>query len=164
MPAPSVTEFKAAMGRFASGVTVVSTQLADGTDHAMTASAFSSVSLQPMLILICVEQSSRFHGAIMQAETFAISLLDASGRAAASWLATPGRPLAGQLDQVPHHRGLATGHALLEASLAGLECRTTARYPAGDHTIILGEVLRVELPTDPPNPLLYYRGNYANLG
>jgi flavin reductase (DIM6/NTAB) family NADH-FMN oxidoreductase RutF len=71
--------------------------------------------------------------------------------------------LHGQLDRVPNHRGPVTGTALLDQSLATLECRTTALHPAGDHTIVVGEVLSVELPDAPGGTLLYHRGRYSHL-
>ena len=93
LPAPAV-------GRFATGVTVV-TAVDGGLDHAMTASAFTSVSLDPMLVLVCVENEARFHDAIIAAGAWAVSILDASARPVAEWLATRGRPLHGQLDRIP---------------------------------------------------------------
>ncbi len=159
---PTEELFRQALGQFATGVTVVTTQQ-DGHDHAMTASAFTSVSLQPMLVLVCVEQDSRFHEAIAQAEYWAVSVLARSARPAATWLATRGRPLLGQLTQVPHHRGPQTGQVLLDQALVGLECRTSAQYPAGDHTLVVGEVLAIELPDLAGEPLLYHRGAYAGI-
>lgn len=157
-----VARFRRAMARFATGVTVVSA-LADGIDHAMTANAFTSVSLDPMLVLVCVEQDARFHDAVEAAGEWAVSIVDDSARAVSQWLATRGRPLHGQLDRVPHHRGPHSGAALLDQSMATLECRTTALHPGGDHSIVVGEVLSVELPDSPRLPLLYHRGSYAHL-
>jgi flavin reductase (DIM6/NTAB) family NADH-FMN oxidoreductase RutF len=150
------------MARFATGVTVVTTT-SRGVDHAMTANAFTSVSLDPLLVLVCVEQDARFHDAVEDAGVWSVSILDDTARPAAQWLATRGRPLHGQLDRVPHHRGPQTGTALLDQALATLEVRTTAMYPAGDHTIVVGEVLAVELPDSPAGTLLYHRGRYAHL-
>lgn len=157
-----VARFRRAMARFATGVTVV-TAVVQGMDHAMTANAFTSVSLDPVLLLVCVEQDARFYDAIEAAGEWGVSVLDDSARAASQWLATRGRPLHGQLDRVPYHRGAATGAALLDQSLATFECRTTAMHPTGDHTIVVGEVLSVGLPDVPGSPLLYHRGTYAHL-
>jgi flavin reductase len=157
-----VSRFRRAMARFATGVTVVTT-FSRGIDHAMTANAFTSVSLDPLLVLLCVEQDARFHDAVEEAGVWSVSILDDTARPAAAWLATRGRPLHGQLDRVPHHRGPVTGTALLDQSLATLECRTTALHPAGDHTIVVGEVLSVELPDAPSGTLLYHRGRYSHL-
>ncbi len=157
-----VARFRRALARFATGVTVVTT-VVDGVDHAMTASAFTSVSLEPLLVLVCVEQDARFHDAVTEAGVWGVTILDESARAASQWLATRGRPLHGQLDRVAHHRGPATDVALLDQSLASLECRTTSVHAAGDHSIVVGEVVAIELPDNPAGPLLYHRGAYTHL-
>jgi flavin reductase (DIM6/NTAB) family NADH-FMN oxidoreductase RutF len=164
-PGPSdvdVAEFRRAVGRFVTGVCVVST-FAGAQDHAMTANAFTSVSLDPLLVLVCVEQDSRFLDAVLDSGVWGVSVLDERGRGTAEWLATPGRPLVGQLDPVPHHRGRATGVALVDTSLATLECRTTAAHTAGDHVIVVGEVLDVGLAADGHGPLVYHRSSYRAL-
>ena len=150
------------MGRFASGVTVV-TARAGSIDHAMTANAFTSVSLDPMLVLVCVELEARFHDAVTDAGEWGVSILDGSARGVSEWLATRGRPLHGQLDRVPHHRGPVTGAALLDQSLATLECRTVGTYPGGDHTIVLGEVLAVATRDSDDGGLVHFRGRYDRL-
>jgi flavin reductase (DIM6/NTAB) family NADH-FMN oxidoreductase RutF len=157
-----VARFRRAAARFVTGVTIVSTRVG-GTDHAMTANAFTSVSLDPLLVLVCVEQEARFHDAIEAAAVWGVSVLDESARGISQWLATRGRPLHGQLDRVPHHRGPATGVPLLDQSLAAFECRTTALHPGGDHSIVVGEVVGVELPESPGRPLVYHRGEYTHL-
>jgi flavin reductase (DIM6/NTAB) family NADH-FMN oxidoreductase RutF len=154
--------FRRAVGRFATGVCVVSTS-AGGRDHAMTANAFTSVSLDPLLVLVCVEQDARFHDAVLEAGTWGVSILDERARGTAEWLATPGRPLVGQLDPVPHHRGPATGVALVDASLATLECRTTDVHAGGDHVIVVGQVVGVGLAPDGHGPLVYHRSSYRTL-
>ncbi|MCB1316496.1 MAG: flavin reductase, partial [Leptospiraceae bacterium] len=93
-------EFRAAISRLASGVVVLSAH-GDGHDHAMTATAIASVSLDPPLLLTCVEQAARFHEVVLDAGGFAISILGHAQRRAADWFATPGRPLIGQFDQFP---------------------------------------------------------------
>ena len=155
--------FRRAVGRFTTGVTVVTT-CSDGIDHAMTASAVTSVSLDPVLVLVCVEKDARFHDAIVDSGTWAVSVLSASGRRAAEWFATRGRPLGGQLDRYPHRRGAASGAALLDDSLAWLQCVTTAVHDGGDHDIVVGAVLEVETSDREEPPLVYYRGAYRELG
>ena len=114
--------FRRAVGHFATGVTVVTTRV--GTfDHAMTASAFTSVSLEPVLVLVCVDKEARFRDAVLESGTWAVSVLSASGRRAADWFATKGRPLVGQLDRYPAPPRHRDGAALLDGSLAWLECR-----------------------------------------
>lgn len=161
-PEPSSDAFRQAMGRFATGITVV-TSLAAGMDHAMTANALTSVSLEPKLLLVCVEQEARFHDAITESGTWGVSILAGTSRGLADWLATRGRPLHGQLDRIGVHRGPATGVALLDDALATIECQTTNTYPGGDHTIVVGQVLSVEITDHPGDALLFYRGRFGTL-
>lgn len=158
---PTRDRFRLAMGRFATGVTVLTT-VTGGHDHAMTANAVASVSMEPMLVLACVEVDARFHDAVSEAGLWGISVLDAEQRPTADWLATQGRPLHGQLDRVPHHRG-TTGVALLDGALATIECRTTDMHPAGDHSIVVGEVVSLGVAEHPGAALMYYRSRYGSL-
>lgn len=153
--------FRRTVARFPTGICIVTSRDA-GIDHAMTVSSFSSVSLEPLLVLVCVEVEARFHDAVISAGFWGVSVLDSSGRAIADWLATRGRPLHGQLDRAPHHRGAVTGVALLDAATATLECRTQAVYPGGDHSIIVGSVVAAELSAA-ESALVYHRGTYKRL-
>ncbi len=154
--------FRSALGRFATGVTVV-TCVVDGTDHAMTANAFASVSLEPLLVLVCVEQEARFHDAIVAAEGWGVSILDDTARPVSEWFAMRGRPLHGQLERFPYARGPATGSPLLAAALATLECRTVGVHPGGDHSIVVGEAVGAAVTHPQGRPLLWYRGHYTYL-
>jgi flavin reductase len=158
-PVPDA-DFRRVLGSFATGVAVV-TCVADGIDHAMTANAVSSVSLHPPLILVAVARTARFWEAIHATRRWSVSLLTADARDHAAWFATSGRPLQGQLDRVPHHRG-AHGIALLDQSLAWLECRTYQVVPAGDHDIVIGEVESLRMGADDP-ALLYWHSTYRAL-
>jgi flavin reductase (DIM6/NTAB) family NADH-FMN oxidoreductase RutF len=156
--------FRAALGRFASGVTVVATvDPDDGLDHALTASAFTSVSLDPPLVLVSINRGSRFHDPVLRSGRWAVSLLSREGKAAATWFATSGRPLADQLERVPHRRGDQTGAALVSDALAWLECETWAVYDGADHALVVGAVLHAEVDESANDPLLYYRSHYATL-
>ena len=163
---PSVDQglYRRAAGRFTTGICVVSTREGE-RDHAMTVNAFTSVSLEPLLVLVCVENESRFHDAVIAAGVWGVSVLDGTARAVASWLATRGRPLHGQLDRIPFRYGPLTGAPLLHQSLATLEVRTTDVHPAGDHSLVVGEVLGVEVRDDDTDAgaLLYHRGSYRRL-
>ena len=159
---PSSDVYRIAVGRLVTGVTVVTSRLGD-LDHAMTANAVASVSLEPLLLLVCVEREARFHDAITGSGVWGVSILPAGGRSTADWLATRGRPLHGQLDRIPVHRGPATGVALLDDSLATLECETTDAHVAGDHTIVVGRVRSVEIDDQAGDALVYYRGRYETL-
>jgi flavin reductase (DIM6/NTAB) family NADH-FMN oxidoreductase RutF len=160
--APDPSAYRRAMGRFASGVTVVTARVG-AIDHAMTANAFASVSLEPLLVLVCVEREARFHDAVVEAGAWGVSVLDGSARATSEWLATRGRPLHGQLDRVPHHYGAITGAALIDASLATMECRTVGIYPGGDHSIVLGEVVAITTRDSDDGGLIHYRGRYDRI-
>ncbi len=153
-------QFRRALGTFATGVGVV-TCVADGMDHAMTANAIASVSLEPPLVLVAVNRASRFWEALSGQRYWVVSVLAADARDHAAWLATSGRPLAGQLDRVPHRR-TARGIAALQQSLVWLECRTEHLVAAGDHNIVIGEVEEAT-PAEAGDALLYWRSTYRTL-
>lgn len=154
--------YRRAIGRFATGVTVATT-FAGRHDHAMTANSITSVSLDPVLLLICVERAARWHDAVLESGVFGISVLGHQARSTASWLSTPGRPLHGQLDRVAHHRGVVTNIALIDGALAAFECRTTDVHLAGDHSLVVGEVVGIELPPRVDPALVHFRGRYGHL-
>jgi flavin reductase (DIM6/NTAB) family NADH-FMN oxidoreductase RutF len=154
--------FRAAAGQFASGIVVVTTR----GGHAMTVSAFTSVSLDPPLVLFCAEKIARFHDAVLADGSWAVSILAEDDEKTARWLALRGRPLDGQLDGVAHHPGPATGAPVLDDALAALECRTTAVHDGGDHSVVIGRVEAVTGPSPPARrgPLVHYSGAYRRLG
>ena len=169
MTAVDDAAFRQAAGQFPAGIVVVSTSLG-GNGHAMTVSAFTSVSLEPRLVLFCAEKIARFHDAVLEAGSWAVSVLDEESEKIAGWLATRGRPLEGQLDTIPHQPGPLTGAPILDAALAAMECRTTAVYDGGDHSIVVGEVIGVaERATaegaagGAPGPLIHHAGRYRRL-
>ncbi|HEY6798180.1 MAG TPA: flavin reductase family protein [Kineosporiaceae bacterium] len=159
---PDEATFRRVVGRFATGVCVL-TAVGPGQDQAMTANAFTSVSLDPMLVLACVEVDARFHDALLATGEWAVSILDETARGVSDWLATRGRPLTGQLDRVSFHRGPITGAALIDSALGWLEVRTTAVHPAGDHSLVVGEVVGLQVGPGDAEPLLWYRGAYHKL-
>jgi flavin reductase len=153
------------MGHFASGVTIATT-LHHGVKHAMTATAVCSVSLEPPLVLVCVSKSSRFHGAIIKANHWCLSLLTVHQELLARHFSNRGRDLLSQFDNVPHSPSPLSGTPLIDGALAWLECTTYGRHEGGDHTIVVGEIVRASgLPSDDdpnaPPPLTYYRGTYS---
>jgi flavin reductase (DIM6/NTAB) family NADH-FMN oxidoreductase RutF len=149
--------FRAVLGRFASGVTVVTCTDAQGNDHGMTVSAFCSVSLVPPLVLLCVDHNASIYNVLMDAPAFAINVLSADQEAIARRFAATG---AQRFLGVGFTRG-QTGAALLDDVLATLECRMVAKHEAGDHTIVVGEAEIAS--TTNASPLLYYRGGFASL-
>lgn len=154
--------YRQAMGRLASGVCVLTTR-AGSHDHAMTADTVTSVSLEPLLVLACVETESRFHDAVVDAGVWGVNVLGAAQRPLADWFATRGRPLHGQLDRASHRRGEATGVALLDEAMTHLECRTKDVHPAGDHVILVAEVLTIGLPDTVGPALVHFRGRYGSI-
>lgn len=158
---PDPAEFRRVVGRFATGITVVTT-VSDGVDHAMTMNAFTSVSLDPLLVLFCVEKRARFHKVVLDAGKWAVSILGEGSEAASSWFATRGRPWESQMEGWKTVRGELTGAPILEEAIGALECRTHSVHDAGDHTVVIGEVLSVSEPSD-ADPLLYYRGGYRRI-
>lgn len=153
--------YRHAVGRLAKGVAVVTTT-ASGQYHAMTADSVTSVSLDPLLLLVCIETDARLHDAVIEAGVFGVSVLAADQRATADWFATPGRPLPGQLDRAPHTLS-AAGVPLLDGALSTLECSVVDVHPAGDHSIVVGEVRAVRLSGDPRAALVHFRGQYSAL-
>ena len=150
--------FRSVLGRFASGVTVVTARDGDGRDHGMTVSAFSSLSLSPPLVLICVDRAASMHDVLVNASHFAVNILSANQEAVSRRFS--GTEEHRRFDGIGYARG-QTGAPLLDDVLAHVECRRVAQYPAGDHTIFVGEVEAAL--ARPERPLLYYRGGYAQL-
>jgi flavin reductase (DIM6/NTAB) family NADH-FMN oxidoreductase RutF len=154
--------FREVAGRFATGIVVVSASL-DGVDHAMTVNAFTSVSLDPLLVLFCAEKAARFHGAVLAAGSWAVSVLGEDAEETSRWLSTRGRPLEGQLADYPHHPGPQTGAPVLDDAIASLECRTWEVYDGGDHSIVVGEVIGLNSRRPDVGPLIYYKRKYRRL-
>ncbi|MFG1700779.1 flavin reductase family protein [Nonomuraea sp. NPDC049309] len=152
--------FRKVVGRFATGVAIVTTRLGD-VDHAMTINSFTSVSLDPLLVLFCAEKIARFHDAVIEAGVWGVSVLPATMEDASRFFAHRGRPLNGQLATWAHHRG-ESGVALFDDAIATLECTTTAVHDGGDHSIVVGGVTALGTPSGAA-PLLYHEGRYKSL-
>ena len=150
-------EFRSVLGRFPSGVTVVTTKDGDGSDEGMTVSAFCSVSLDPPLVLICIEKNASAYEALATASGFVVNILAVSQEQIARRFSIVDID---RFEGVGYSRS-QKGFAVLDDVLGVIECVTSAMHDAGDHTIIVGEVeaARVQNGT----PLLYYRGGYAQL-
>jgi flavin reductase (DIM6/NTAB) family NADH-FMN oxidoreductase RutF len=135
-------QFRSAMARLPGGVGVVSTRWRDA-DHAATVSALMSVSLEPPIVLVSLHADSRIRDALDQVDGWAVSVLADDQAPIADWLASPGRPVIGQLARVPHHRAPESGAAWVDGAAAWLDCRTREIVPAGDHDLVLGDVVAV---------------------
>lgn len=159
MPVSS-TEFKAALGRFLSGVTVISAET-EGAIHGMTASAFLSVSLDPPLVLVSVSRRARMHAVLSGSPKYAISLLARAQEPLSNHFA--GRPLpegdpAGPVWIRPVG---AEGPPALAGALATICCAPHDAVDAGDHTLFIGLVEHAEVSADDAGPLGYWRGKYV---
>jgi len=152
-------QFRDAVGRFPTGVSVVTVRVGS-RHHGMTANSFTSVSLHPVLVLICVERTARLHDMLLAAGEWGVSVLAADQEDVSRLFADPGRPSGEALRSVRHHYGPLTGAALLKDALVTFECRTVAEHDGGDHTVLLGEVLDLNVLRPDDGPLVYYRGEY----
>ena len=148
-------EFRAALGSFASGVTVVTTKDSRGKLLGITVSAFCSVSLSPPMVLICIEKSAGSHYAFEESNVFVVNILR-EGEAALSELFASLRE--DKFDRIAYSRGI-DGVPVLDNALASLDCRVTFSYHGGDHSIFVGEVERARV--DNGEPLIYFRSSYG---
>lgn len=153
------------MSRLATGVTVLTTLGAD-RHEVMTANAVTSVSLEPTLLLVSVAAESRWLAAARGCGVFAVNVLGAHHEQVARWCADRARHQ--RPDVIVEHGtrvSETTGVLLLDESLAGVECRIYAEHEAGDHVLLLGEVLSLHVPetVDGPAPLVFFDRRYAAL-
>jgi flavin reductase (DIM6/NTAB) family NADH-FMN oxidoreductase RutF len=154
------TTYRKLMGHFATGVTVITTDN-EGWLHGMTANAMTSVSLDPLLLLVCVDRNARCHREIVAAGKFGVNILSAEQEEVSATFAQKGSPEQGRLRGVPFRKG-PNGTPILSGCLASLECRVFERCSGGDHDIFVGEVLGGNLGDD-LRPLLFYSGAYRRL-
>jgi len=158
----NAAEFRKAMGCFATGVTIITVDL-DGEVHGMTANAFASVSLDPMLVLVCVDHTTRTHAHLHAKKRFGINVLCEDQRAISEYYARPERTheeaeaeAGARFDRTAH------GTPILHGALAYLECHLQSAQQAGDHTIFIAEVEEVVVREG--QPLLFFRGKYRKVG
>ena len=149
--------FRAALGRFSCGITILTARDQKGRDHGMTVSAFCSVSLEPPMVLVCIGHDASMHGLMMRAESVGLNVLSSAQEPLSRRFADPETD---RFDGIGYSRG-EKGVALLDDALVHLECEVVDRHEAGDHTIVICAVERAEAFDG--RPLLYYRGGYAQL-
>ena len=149
--------FRNALGQFATGVTVITTLDAEGNKIGMTANSFSSVSLDPMLVLWSIAKTSRSFEAFVEARQFAIHILAADQKVLSGQFASN---CADRFCDVPHHDGLG-GVPVLDDYSAVFQCETECRYEGGDHIIIVGRVIAFD--NRGKAPLIFHAGRYADL-
>jgi flavin reductase ActVB len=150
-------DFRNAMSRFASGVTIVTTHDPEGKPVGFTASAFSSLSLNPPLILVCLDRRAECFAAFECCQAFAVSILAFGQSEIAMRFATRG---AEKFEGTPVEEGEATGQPLIGGALAQVECTVHAVLDGGDHVILVGEVVRAKSADS--KPLLHYNRAFGH--
>jgi flavin reductase (DIM6/NTAB) family NADH-FMN oxidoreductase RutF len=154
----SKEEFRRALGHFAAAVTVVTTKLDDDRRAGITVTAFSSLSLEPPLVLVCIDKRASLHDALTKGHAFAVNILKEDQELVSRRFASS---QGDQFEDVGATEG-ASGSPLLVGALTTIECRVVDRLPGGDHTIVVGEVESGQV--NEGKPLVYFRGGYAQLG
>ena len=151
--------FRKAWGKFATGVTVITTIQPDGKVHGMTANGVCSVSLEPLLVLACLGHNRNSYGLIKETRRFAISILHEYQQDIAEYYTRDPKDRTGDVE-VPF-RFTPQGSAVVEGSLAYMDCLVVAEHTAGDHTIFVAEVDEIGL--EEGRPLLFFEGKFDNL-
>jgi flavin reductase (DIM6/NTAB) family NADH-FMN oxidoreductase RutF len=150
-------DFRRVLSHFTTGVTIVTTCDGDGRPTGLTASAFCSVSLDPPLVLVCVDHKSQSYPALRERGLFAINILHAEQEAISRRFASTRLD---KFDGVPHTLS-ELGLPLVDGAIARLQCSTVSMHVEGDHTIFVGRVERADAPSG--TPLLYFKGKYERL-
>ncbi|WP_029291269.1 flavin reductase family protein [Cellulomonas sp. HZM] len=149
--------FRDTVSRLPAGVAVVAVRWR-GAQHAMTASAVASVSLDPPMLLFCVHADARVREALDDSSTWAVSVLADTQGPVADWLSSPGRPVVGQLERVPHTLGPQSGAAWVDGAAAWFDCTTHEIHRAGDHDIVVGTVVAARQGDPRAGGLVHLRG------
>jgi flavin reductase (DIM6/NTAB) family NADH-FMN oxidoreductase RutF len=154
-------DFRRALGQFATGVTVVTVESVPGRVHGMTANSFTSVSLEPPLISVCVDQQAHLLPLLKDQRVFGVNILRADQQKLSEFFSRPDQPETEESGLPVHFRWTAERIPLLEDVLCQVACRVHALHPTGDHTIVVGEVLSAVLCSG--EPLIFFRGDYTRL-
>jgi flavin reductase (DIM6/NTAB) family NADH-FMN oxidoreductase RutF len=153
--------FRRVMGSFPTGITVITAERDPGQVHGMTANSLTSVSLEPLLILVCVDHSARLLSYLKEQRRFGVNILDETQQAISELFTKPEQDPEEERRLGVRFRWTATGIPLLENALAHVGCNVVAQHMSGDHTIFVGEVESLELKEG--EPLVYHRGKYRGL-
>jgi flavin reductase (DIM6/NTAB) family NADH-FMN oxidoreductase RutF len=151
-------ELRRVMGHFATGVTVITSIRSSGEMHGLTANAFTSVSLIPPLLLVCIDKKAESYPCFDESKIFTVNVLSSDQEALSRKFAVTGGD---KFEGVSYKVG-ANGAPILDGALAFLECKVTQKIDGGDHTIYIGEIEQAE--TKEGKPLLFFRGGYRELG
>ncbi len=150
-------ELRRVMGHFTTGVTVITTRDKNGTPFGLTANAFTSVSLSPPLVLVCVDKAAQCYSCFEESKIFAVNVLSEEQEEISSRFATKG---AEKFTGIKWHQG-ESGLALLDGAIGFIECKVVHTYEGGDHTIYVGEVTNATASEG--QPLLFFKGKYHRL-
>ncbi len=163
MPRTPISEkdYRQTLGYFATGVTVVTAERAPGLIHGMTANAFTSVSLHPPLILVCVDHRARLLPLLQKKDGFGVSILKENQEAWSEYFAIGDHDVEAEERLGIRYRWTGKGIPVVEETLAQLACMVIAKYITGDHTIFVAEVEAAEFHSG--EPLLFFRGEYRHL-
>lgn len=153
-------DYRRTIGTFATGVAVI-TMARDGELKGVTVNAVSSLSLEPLLLLVCIARGAYIHPYMVEGGAFTVNVL-ASDQEAASRQFSAGRHESLDLFGLPHRIG-ETGAPILDNTLSFLECRVQARLPGGDHDIFVGEVVSAGVQRPDAEPLIFYKSGYTGI-
>jgi flavin reductase (DIM6/NTAB) family NADH-FMN oxidoreductase RutF len=154
-------DFRDAVGAFATGINVITTRSEDAL-YGMTANAFSSVSLDPPLVLICIGLTSEGGEVISRNGIFAVNVLSAEQEPLSRFFASKDRPRGLDAFRGVDHHEAVTGSPLLDGAVVHMDCRLAATHEAGDHLIFIGEVLAIGVEPG-AKPLIFHGGSYQLL-
>jgi flavin reductase len=152
-------DFRAAVGRFSSGVTVITVETTESHVHGMTASSFCSVSLRPPLVLVCVDHLAETYLHLREHGRFGVSVLKEDQEALSEFFADPERNPDAARRLGIHYNHMKSGMPVVAETLANLDCEVVQDHAAGDHTIFVAKVKEVIVAEG--SPLLYFRGRYG---
>jgi flavin reductase (DIM6/NTAB) family NADH-FMN oxidoreductase RutF len=157
----TAAEFRSALGQFATGVTVVTAERGKGQVHGMTANSFTSVSLDPLLILICVADVAQLLPLVKKTKRFGVSVLKENQQAISEYFSQTEENAESEARLGIRYTWTSSGIPLVKDALLHLACNVVASYVAGDHTIFIAEVESAQIYDG--EPLLYFRGNYRQI-
>lgn len=160
-PALTAKQFRRIVGHFATGITVITVEREPGQVHGMTANSFTSVSLDPLLILVCIDQNARMLSYLKVQRRFGVNILKDTQQSTSEQFAKPLQEESAIEQLGIKFRWTESGIPLLEDALAHLACNVVAEHPAGDHTLFLAEVESMDAGEG--DPLLYHLGRYRRL-
>ncbi len=150
-------EIRDIFGHFATGVTVVTTRDGAGSPFGLTVNAFTSLSLNPPLVVVCIDKAAQCYSCFEESKVFAVNVLSEDQEELSRRFATKGIEKFGE---IKWHRG-ENNVPLLDGSIGTIECKIVNSYEGGDHTIYLGEIVSANASED--RPLLFFKGKYHRL-